>query len=64
MINAQDVERTKGKRTTISTKAMKIMTRGAWDNPECDKTVAVSESGGETTVYRIFRGRHMNGNPL
>ena len=64
MVKTEDPEGTKEERTTISTKAMEIMTRGAWDNPDCETTVAVSESDGETTVYRIFRDRHVDGDPL
>ena len=43
----------------ISTKALEIVSEGARSNPDGEYTVA--ESGGETTVYRIFRQRHMDG---
>ena len=45
----------------ISTKALEIVSQGASANPDGENTVTVAESGGETTVYRIFRQRHMDG---
>ena len=45
----------------ISTKALEIVSQGARINPDGENTVAVTESGGETTVYRVFRQRHMDG---
>ena len=64
MINTQDAEGTREKRTTINTKALEFMARGARDNPECENPAVADELDGETTVYRIFRQRHMNGDPL
>ena len=51
-------------RRNITAMALKIVTQGARANPEGENTVAVAESGGETTVYRIFRQRHLDGDPL
>ena len=45
----------------ISDKALEIVSQGARANPDGENTVAVAESGGETTVYRIFRQRHTDG---
>ena len=74
MINTQDAEeRTatagckdnrEANRRGISNRALEVVSEGARTNPDCETTVAVSESDRETTVYRIFRGRHRNGDPL
>ena len=34
------------------------MSKGAWDNPERENTVAMAELGRETMVFRIFLRRH------
>ena len=49
---------------TISTAAWEIISKGAEDNPDRENTVAMAESDGKTTVYRIFRQRHLNRDPL
>ena len=42
-----------------------FMSKGAWDNPECENTAVVAELDGETMVFRIFRQRHTGDkNPL
>ena len=51
-------------RKSISNRALEVVSQGARTNPDCKNTVAVSETDGETTVYRIFRGRHLAGDPL
>ena len=48
----------------ISDQALKIVSQGARANPESENTVVVAEVNGETTVYRIFRRRHVSGDPL
>ena len=53
--------RDKARSRCISAKALEIVSQGARANPDGEHTVAVAESGGETTVYRIFRQRHMDG---
>ena len=45
----------------ISAKALEVASQGARANPDGENTVAVAKSGGETTVYRIFRQRHLDG---
>ena len=58
----------KGKPTegsgTISAPAWEIICKGATDNSEGENTVVVNESVWQTAVYRIFRQRHPNGDPL
>ena len=48
----------------ISDQALEIVSQGAMANPESENTMAVAVVNGETTVYRIFRQRHMSGDPL
>ena len=47
----------------ISDRAREIVSWGATDNPEEEITIAFSEIDGEVTVFRIFRGRHTDGDP-
>ena len=47
----------------ISDQALEIVSQGAMANPESENTMAVAVVNGETTVYRIFRQRHMSGGP-
>ena len=49
---------------SISDRALEMVSQGARTNPDGETTVFLVESGGETTVYRIFRGRHKGGGPL
>ena len=48
----------------VSPDAREVVSKGATANPDRENTVAVAETGGETTVYRIFRRRHLNGDPM
>ena len=57
-------EKHKANRRGISNRALEVVSEGARTYPDCETTVAVSESDWETTAYRIFRGRHMSGDPL
>ena len=48
----------------ITAKAWEIMSKKARDNAERENTAVVAELGGEDMVFRIFRRRHTNGDPL
>ena len=48
----------------VSPKVREVVSQGATANPDRENTVAVAETGGETTVHRIFRRRHLNGDPM
>ena len=48
---------------SVSPKVREVVSKGATANPDDENTVAVAETGGETTVYRIFRRRHLDGEP-
>ena len=47
----------------ISSRAKELISEGATDNIEEENTVVFSETGGEVTVFRIFRQRHTGGDP-
>ena len=48
----------------VSSNVREVVSQRATANPDLEKTVAVAETDGETTVYRIFRQRHLNGDSL
>ena len=47
----------------ISSRARELISEGATDNIEEGNTVVFSETGGEVTVFRIFRQRHTGEDP-
>ena len=51
-------------RKNISDRALDIASEGAKTNSTGENTVTVVKSRGETTVYRIFRQKHLDGCPL
>ncbi len=48
----------------VTPSAREVVSKGATANPDRENTVAVAETGGETTAYRTFRQEHLNGDPL
>ena len=47
----------------ITSRAKEIFSEGATDNIEEENTVVFTETGGEVTVFRIFRRRYTGGDP-